>query len=317
MKSIFCAVLLGLSALVQAQTYPAKPIHVVVPFPPGGGSDSIARALSAKLGGALGQSVIVENKPGAGGLLATIQVAQAAPDGYTLLLADPPFVANLSVYPKPGYKLEDFAPVAMIATVPSIAIVGQHVPVNSVAELVSLAKSKPGKLNMASGGTGGMAHLQGARFASIAGIEWAHVPYRGMGPAALDVIGGQADVLFASAPTVMPHLKSGRIKLLAVTSANRSPLVPQVPTFAELGFPAMTADNWFGIVAPAKTDPAIVLKLHDEINKAVQSPEVRALLSAQMATPATVSVPSEFAVVLKRDADAWAKTVKAANISAN
>jgi len=301
----------------QAETWPAKPIRIVVPFAPGGGSDAVARAISTKLGAGLGQSVIVDNKPGAGGVLATVQVAAAPADGYTLLLADVPFAANISVYAKPGYKLDDFAAVAQIATVPSIVIVGQHVPVKSLAELVALAKSKPAQLNMASGGAGGVAHLQGARFAYLTGITWTHVPYRGMGPAALDVIGGQADLMFASAPTVMGHLKSGRVKALAVTSSTRSPLAPEVPTMAELGYPEMTADNWFGVVAPAKTDPAIVKKLHDQINAAIASPEVKALLAAQMATPAPEAKPQDFERVVKREIDIWAKTVKAANISAN
>jgi tripartite-type tricarboxylate transporter receptor subunit TctC len=320
MKAVLCAALCALAAVstvATAETFPTKPIHIVVPFAPGGGSDAVARALSNKLAQALGQSVVVENKPGAGGLLATAFVASSPADGYTLLLVDTSFAANISLYAKPGYGLGDFAPVALVASVPSFVVVGQHVPAKSIADLVALAKAKPGALNMASGGAGGMSHLIAARFAGATGVTWTHVPYRGVGPAMMDVIGGQADVLFSTAPAVIPHLKSGRVRALAVTSATRSPLAPEVPTLAELGMPTLTGDNWYGIVAPAKTDPAVVRKLLDNLNAAVRSPEVRPLLIAQMVSPTTAPTSLEFETLLKRETEIWAKTVKSANISPN
>jgi len=308
---------LGAQADEPAAAYPTRPVKLVVPFTPGGGSDALARILASKLGETLKQSVIVENRPGAGGNLAANYVAASAPDGCTLLLVDTPFVANLSVYPKAGYSLADFEPVAMVATVPSFIVVGKHLPVNSVKELIALAKKEPGKLNMASGGAGGAAHLAAARFALETGVEWAHVPYRGMSPALMDVVGGQADVIFVTAPTVLPHLKGGRVKALAVTSAVRTPLAPEVPSVAELGLPMLVSDNWYGIVAPAKTDPKIVEKLFLRINEALRDPAIKTKMLDQLATPAPMPSAQAFGQLLQRDKGVWAATVKAAHITVN
>jgi tripartite-type tricarboxylate transporter receptor subunit TctC len=301
--------------VASAQAYPNKAIHIIVPFSPGGGSDAIARLLGTKLSETIKQSVVVENKPGAGGILATQFVANAPPDGYTLLLVDTSFAANISVYPKPGYSLKDFAAVASLAAVPSFVMVGQHVPATSIAELIALAKAKPGSLNMASGGAGGVSHLQAARFAMEAGITWSHIPYRGVAPALMDAMSGQADVVFTTAPAAMPHMKSGRARALAVTSAKRSPFAPDVPTLAELGMPRLTMDNWYGLVAPAKTDPAVVKKLLDQLNAAVRSPDVRSQLSTQTLSPSTLPTSAEFDTFLNREVQEWTKTAKAANIS--
>ncbi len=300
-----------------ADTYPAKPVRIIVPFSPGGGSDTMARVIGAELTKSLGQSVVVENKPGAAGMVATAYVAGAAPDGYTLMLADVPFAANLAVYPKPSYRLEDFAAVATIATVPAIVVVGPQLPVATLADLVELSKKRPGELNMASGGTGGVAHLQGAQFAHVTGIEWAHIPYRGMGPAALDVIGGRADLMFASAPTVVSYVKEGRLKALAVTASKRSAVLPDIPTFAELGYPQLTADNWFGLVAPAKTPPEIIGKLHDKVNAALASPAVQEMLAAQMGTPFPSVTAADFQALIARDTQKWVRVVQATHITAN
>lgn len=316
-KFLIALVIAICGSTALAQTYPDRPIHLVVPFPPGGGSDAIARAISTKLGETLGQTVVVDNRPGAGGVLASQFVAAAPGDGYTLLLADTPFVTNLSVYSRPGYSLSSFAPIGLVAAVPSFLVVGQRVPASSVTELIALAKSKPNQLNMASGGAGGIAHLVGARFAAATGISWTHVPYRGMGPAMLDVVGGQADVMFASAPTVLPQMKSGRIKILAATSSKRSAFLPEVPTLGELGYRGLTFDNWYGIAAPAKTSDAIRRKLLDSLNAAVRSPEVRAALRAQMSDPLTSATSQEFANFMSAQATTWSIVVKAAQITAN
>ncbi|WP_036593793.1 Bug family tripartite tricarboxylate transporter substrate binding protein [Ottowia thiooxydans] len=315
--------LLGVFALpftvcALAQTpFPAKPITLVVPFAPGGGSDAIARVLAVKLGERLKQPVIVENKPGAGGTLATAQVARSSPDGYTLLLADTPFTANISVYPKPGYSAQDFTPIALVASVPSFIVVGKQVPVENLGQLISLAKKEPGKLNMASGGAGGVAHLAAARFALATGVEWAHVPYRGMSPAVVGVMSEQADVIFATAPTVLPQLKSGKIKTLAITSASRSPFAPEVPSVVELGLPQLVSDNWYGVVAPKGTQAGIVKTLLDNINQAMRDPDTRSKLTAMMATPTTAATSQEFGRLVDSEVLVWAKTVRAAHINAN
>lgn len=314
------AAIIALAALtalpVMAQNYPTRPIKLVVPFAPGGGSDAMARAISTDLAQSLGQPVVVDNRPGAAGTLATGQVAKSPADGYTLLLADVPFVANLAVYSKPGYKLADFAPVATVAEVPSLLVVNEKVPANSVKELIAYAKSKPGVLNMASGGAGGVAHLQGEQFAHLTGIWWVHVPYKGMAPAAMDVVGGQADLMFASAPTVVGHLKESRLKALAVTSRTRSPLAPNIPTMAEQGFPSLTTDNWFGILAPAGTPPSTVALLNAKVNAALKTEAVQKLLQMQMATP-LVSTSEQFSQLLGKDAAKWATIVKDLKIEPN
>lgn len=296
--------------------YPTKPIRLVVPFPAGGGSDTIARIVTAKASLTLKQSIVIDNRPGAGGTIATASVAHSPADGYTLLLADTPMVANLSIYAQPGYTLKDFAPVSVLATSPTIVVVGSNVPANNIKELIALAKNKPGKLNMASGGAGGMAHLMAARFAMETGITWLHVPYRGMAPALIDVAAGQADVMFASAPSVVPQLKGGRLKPLAVNAAARSPLAPSIPSIAELGYPQLAYDNWYGVVAPAGTDPAVIQKLFVSIRDALKDPEVKAKLNEQMATAAPSESPEQFSKIIHRDFELWAKTIKAAHITA-
>ncbi|WP_444633989.1 Bug family tripartite tricarboxylate transporter substrate binding protein [Cupriavidus oxalaticus] len=297
-------------------SFPSKPIRLVIPFPAGGGSDTIARIVTAKASQTLKQSIVIDNRPGAGGTIATASVAHAPADGYTLLVADTPLVANLSIYGRPGYALKDFAPITVFATSPTIVVVSASVPANNIQELVALAKRQPGKLNMASGGAGGMAHLMAARFAMETGINWTHVPYRGMAPALIDVAAGQADVMFASAPSVVPQLKGGRLKPLAVNAATRSRLAPNIPSIAELGFPQLAYDNWYGVVAPAGTDPAIIKKLYEHFRDALKDPEVVAKLNDQMATAAPSESPKQFGQVMHRDYDLWANTVKTANITA-
>jgi tripartite-type tricarboxylate transporter receptor subunit TctC len=315
---LLCAFSLPFATCSIAQApFPAKPITLIVPFAPGGGSDAIARVLAIKLGERLKQPVIVDNKPGAGGTLATGQVAKASPDGYTLLLADTPFTANISVYPKPGYSAEDFTPIALLASVPSFIVVGGQVPADNLAQLISLAKKQPGKLNMASGGAGGVAHLAAARFAFATGVDWVHVPYRGMSPAVIGVMSEQADVIFATAPTVIPHLKSGKIKILAITSASRSPFAPDVPSVVELGLPQLVSDNWYGVVAPKGTPADIVKTLLDNINHAMRDPDTRSKLTAMMATPTPAATSQEFGKLVESEVLIWAKTVKAANITVN
>jgi tripartite-type tricarboxylate transporter receptor subunit TctC len=296
--------------------YPSRPITLVVPFSPGGGSDSIARLFAAKLGEQLGQSVVIDNRAGAGGTIGTAAVARAVPDGQTLLLADTPFTANVSVYRKPGYAISDFAPIVRLASVPTIVVVGKNVPVDTLDGLIKLAQKQPGKVNMASGGVGGVAHLVAARFAAENKIEWAHVPYRGMSPAIVDVLGGQADVIFATAPSVMGHIKAGRLKALAITSAQRSKYFPNVPTMVELGHPALVSDNWYGIVAPAKTSAAVVQLLREKTEKILQQPDVREKLAELMAEPAAPTSSKDFGKLIDQEAQIWARTVKSANILA-
>ncbi|WP_372387353.1 Bug family tripartite tricarboxylate transporter substrate binding protein [Xanthomonas axonopodis] len=316
LKGLLAGVIACTAATAWADAYPNKAIRIVVPFPPGGGSDTLARLIGVELGKTLGQSVVVENKPGAAGMIATAYVASSAPDGYILLLADVPFTSNVAVYPNPLYKIDQFAPVATIANVPAIVVTNNKLPVDSMADLIAQSKKSPGALNMASGGAGSVAHLQGAQIAQAMGAEWTHIPYRGMGPAAMDVIAGQADLMVASAPTVVGHLKDKRLKALAVTTAKRSDLLPDTPTFAELGYPGLTTDNWFGLVVPAKTDPAIIKKLNEQVNAALAEPNVLESLAAQMATPLAIT-PEQFDKIIQRDTEKWADVVKATHITAN
>ena len=309
---------LAVPLYVSAQTeYPTKPITLVVPFSPGGGSDIVAIILSEKLGPLLKQPIVVDNRPGAGGTLAARMVAKASPDGYTLLLADTPFTANITVYQQPGYSASDFIPIATIATVSTLIVVSKRLGVNSVSELIAYAKKNPGKLNMASGGNGGVAHLAAARFAQATGVEWTHIPYKGMSQALIDVVGGQADVIFVTAPTAMPHLNDGLIKALAINSATRSRFMPDIPTIKELGYPQLVSDNWYGVVAPKGTPQNIVKKLHDETNQILKSKDTVSSLEKIMAVPYATNTPNDFEKLIDEEVTVWRKTVKAAKIDAS
>jgi tripartite-type tricarboxylate transporter receptor subunit TctC len=306
------AVLATVSAGASAADYPTKPIRLVVPFAAAGTTDFLARAIAQKLGQNMGTSVVVDNRPGAGGNIGSDIVAKADPDGYTLLLGTVGTHAiNASLYKKMPYDtVKDFAPVTLVASVPNIVVVNPSVPVKSIKELLALAKSKPGQLTFASSGNGSSIHLSGELFKSMAGVDMLHVPYKGSGPAVSDLVGGQVNLMFDNMPSSLPHVKSGRLRAIAVTGSKRSPAVPDLPTIAESGVPGYDSVAWFGVLAPAGTPPAIVHKLNAEIIKVLKSPDVAQRLSSQGAEP-VYNTPEEFSAYIKTEMGKWAKVVKA------
>jgi tripartite-type tricarboxylate transporter receptor subunit TctC len=309
------ASLAGLAPAAHAQAYPSKPIRIIVPYPAGGTSDILARSIGQKLSESLEQPVVVENKPGANGNVGAEFVARAAPDGYTLLLADIGALAiSPSVYPKlPFDPAKDFAPVTMVAYSPHILVVHPSVPAASVKELVALAKSKPGKLNFAISGVGGAPHLAGVDFALRTGIDWTYIPYKGGSQAIADVAGGQADVTLNGMLATYPLVQGGKLKLLAVSSAKRMSAIPEVPTIAESGIPGFETGSWQGVVAPAGTPREIVAKLNAEIGRIVTTTEMRDKLGAQGADVRT-NTPDEFSSFIRNEMTKWAKVVKDANV---
>jgi tripartite-type tricarboxylate transporter receptor subunit TctC len=299
------------AAWASAQTYPAKPIRIVVPFPPGGATDILARDVAQKLSEAWGQQVIVDNRPGAGGNIGSELVAHSAPDGYTLEMGTVGTHAiNASLYARMPYDhVKDFAPVILVAGVPNVLVVNPAVPANSVAELIAYAKANPGKLNFASSGNGTSIHLSGELFKVMAGVQMTHIPYKGSAPAMQDLLGGQVQLMFDNLPPSLPQIKAGKVRALAVTSLTRAPALPDVPTVAEAGLPGFEASSWFGILAPAGTPPAIVARLNAEIAKWLATPEAKEKLSKQGANAAG-GTPEDFAKHIAAETAKWAKVVK-------
>ncbi len=309
--------LLAFPIAASAQNYPSKSIRLIVPFPAGGPNDIIARVVGQKMSDLLGQSVVIDNRGGAGGVIGTDVVAKAAPDGYTIALTSAGALSiSVSVQDKVPYdSLKDFAPITLVASVPELLVVPAKLPVSSVKDLVALAKSKPKQLNFASSGSGSMPHLAGELFRMTAGNDIVHGPYRGAAPAVNDLLGGQVQMMFADIPVLLPHVKSGALKALGVGSKARAPSLPDVPTLAELGLPQVEAENWYGMVAPAGTPPAIVAKLHDAVAAALKSPEVQQKLSSQGASLIGNS-PEAFGAYIRSEMVKWAKVAKASGAKA-
>jgi tripartite-type tricarboxylate transporter receptor subunit TctC len=303
------AVCLGWPA--AAQTFPTRAITLVVPYPPGGGVDSMARVAADKLSAALGQPVVVENKPGATGNLGADYVAKAAPDGYVFLLADIGSLAiSPSVFPDLTFDpVKDFAPVAMVAYSPHLLVVNPSVPVKDARELIALAKAKPDSLNFAVSGMGGANHLAGIDFAMRAGIKWTYIPYKGGSQAISDVMGGQAQVLFNGMLATYPFVKDGKLKVVAISSAKRFAAAPDIPTVAESGIPGFETGSWQGIVAPAGTPPDIVNKLHATVTKILATPEMKDRLDKAGAEVRPQS-PAQFGDFIRSEKARWAKVVK-------
>ena len=298
-----------------ANEYPDKPVRLVVPWPAGGLVDIAARTSGTTLQAAMGQPFVVENKPGAGGSIGADAVAKAAPDGYTLLLTTSALNMNAAIKRTPSYSVaNEFIPIAAVAYAPSVLVVRSSLGVSSVQELIALARSKPDKLSYASAGQGSPAHLYGELFKSLAGVEMLHVPYKGAPQAINDLIAGEVDVLFANAAVALPQIKGGRVRALAVTSAQRFPALPDMPTMAEAGLPKFNADQWLAILAPRGTPPAVVQRLRTEIDKMLVRDDVRAALSQSGMTAATASTPAEFTSSLNREFEIWLSVVKSANI---
>ena len=319
MQRLLAAVALVLACLAPGlatgQSFPTRPVRIIVPYPPGGTSDILARSLADKLGAALGQPIVVENKPGANGNVGAELVAKAPADGYTLLLADIGALAiSPSVYPTlPFDPVKDFAPVTLVAYSPHILVVNPSVPVSTAQELVALAKAKPGKLNFAISGLGGAPHLAGVDFALRTGVQWEYIPYKGGSQAIADVAGGQADVTLNGMLATYPLVKGGKLKLLAVSSGQRMSSIPDVPTLAESGLPGFETGSWQGVVAPAGTPRDVVARLNAEIVRIVGSPEMRENLGKQGAEVRT-NTPEAFGAFITSEKAKWAKVVKEANV---
>jgi tripartite-type tricarboxylate transporter receptor subunit TctC len=305
-------------ATASAQTYPVKPLRIVIGFPPGGFVDLTARVISGPLGASLGQQIIVENRGGAGGIVGTEFVARAAPDGYTLTVGSAgTHAVNQSLYRQLPYNvLRDFQPIARLADAPSILAVHPSLPARSVRELVALARARPGQILYASAGSGTSTHLAAALFEHLAQIKLVHVPYKGGGPAIVDVIAGQVPVTFGTAASVSPHTKSGRLRGLAVTGGQRSAVLPDLPTIAESGVPGYEMLNWLGLFAPSGTPRAVVEKLNAEALRVVRSSEVRDRLNASGAEPSPLATEA-FAPFVKTEIAKWAKVVAATGMTAD
>ena len=305
----------GLAAFAAiAQPYPAKPIRMVVPYPPAGGTDVVARTLSEPLAAELGQPIVIENKGGAAGNLGTDIAAKATPDGYTILFTLSSHTINPRLYDKLPFDVErDFVPIGRAASIPQLIAVHPSVKANNIAELIALAKAQPGKLSYASVGTGSPSHIAGELFKLRTGIDMVHIPYKGGGPAVTDAIGGQVPVLFVSMPAAYQHVKAGRLRALAVTSDKRSIVAPDLPTLAEAGVADCVVNSWYGAFAPAKTPPAAVQRLNAALVKVLQTAEVRDKLLAQGAEAAP-STAEELDAVVKEELRKWEMVIRAAKI---
>ncbi|MDW5442786.1 tripartite tricarboxylate transporter substrate binding protein [Polaromonas sp. SM01] len=311
-KAMACVALAAatLCGTAVAQTYPTKPVTIVVPFSPGGATDIMSRLLAERLNKRLGQPVIVENKPGAGTMIASEYVAKAAPDGHTLLLAASSLGIAPSLYSKVNYDpIKDFTPVSQVASVVHVLVVHPSIPVKNVGELVTWLKANPTKANYGSVGAGTSTHLEAELFNSVAGVKMQHIPYKGSAPALMDLVGGQLQVMFDAYASSGPFIKDGRARLLAVTTAQRSKSLPDTPTVAESGLPGYEAMPWLGLVAPAKTPPAVVNKLYAELHEVLKEPEVQEKFRS-LGLDIIGSKPDEFRAFLRKDIVKWAKVVK-------
>jgi tripartite-type tricarboxylate transporter receptor subunit TctC len=297
-----------------AQDYPTKPIRMIVPYPPAGGTDIVARTIAEPLAAALGQPIIIDNRGGAAGNIGTDLAAKSAPDGYTILFTLSSHTINPKLYDKLPFDVEkDFIPISLAAYIPQILVVNPSVPANNIKELIALAKSQPGKLNFASVGTGSPGHIAGELFKLKTGTDMVHVPYKGGGPAVTDTLGGQVQLLFVSMPAALQYVKAGRLKALAVTSDKRSAAAPDIPTIAESGVPDCVVNSWYGALVPAKTPPAVVSKLQAAFAKVLQLPDVKERLFAQGAE-AAYSTSAEFERLIHDELKQWEFVIREAKI---
>ena len=313
--SVFTATFMAvLPAVACAQAYPVKSIRIVVPFQPGGSMEAIVRLVGQKLTAALGQAVIIENRPGAGGVVGTEYVAKSPPDGYTLLAVPSAFAMNAALYNNASYDpSKDFEAVSTLASYPLLLVCHPSVPVRSVKALIALAKTQPGSLNYSSGGIGTSNHVAAELFAHMAGVRLTHVPYKGGGPAFVDLIGGHVHIMFAAAPTTLPFLKSGKLRVLGVSTARRSPFLSEVPTIAEAGVPGYEVNSWSALFAPAGTPAAIVKTINAEVGKGLRQPDALNVLEKQGLEQAA-GTPEELASQVKTEVAKWTKVIKATGI---
>jgi tripartite-type tricarboxylate transporter receptor subunit TctC len=314
LTSAFC---LGIAGAAAAQQYPSRPIRFVCPFAPGGGTDILARLLAQRLFEPLGQPVIVDNRAGAGGVIGAEIAAKAPADGYTIVLGSPgPLTINPNLQRVPYDTLRDFAPITLAQISPFVLLVHPSVPASSVKDLIALARARPGTLNYGSAGNGSVSHFSSEQFKALAGVDVVHVPYKGAGPYLIDLVGGRLQMAFENLPTVWPNVRSGKLRLLAVGTKSRSALVPEVPTVAEAGVPGYESSTAFGVLAPARTPPAAIARLNQELVKILRSPEIREKMAAE-GVEAVGSTPQEYAAHIKAELASYARIVKAAGIKAD
>lgn len=312
---LLCAVAAAGSAAL-AQDYPAKPVRLIVPFPPGGGNDTIARLIGQKLAPVLGQQVLVDNRPGAGGTIGAELAAKAPADGYTLFLAG---VASHGINPNLRKKLpydpvRDFNGVSLIASAPLLVVVHPSLPVKTVKQLIALAKARPGAINFASNGAGGSSHLAVELFKMMTGTDMVHVPYKGLSSALTDLLSGQVQVMFSSAVAMLPQVRAGRLRAIAMTGNKRSPAIPDIPTVAEAGVPGYETGSWYGIVVPARTPRPVIERLGREVAAITRSPEISGRLTAEAVIPVG-STPDEFDAYIRKELARWARVIAAAKIT--
>jgi tripartite-type tricarboxylate transporter receptor subunit TctC len=304
-RALLCALFPFACVPALAQAFPSRNVTIIVPFAPAGGADTLARVLAPRLSAMWGQSVIVENRPGASGHIGTEQVANAAPDGYTLVMASTAAITEKNIV--------RLAPVALVSAEAYTVVVNAGVPIANVRELIAYAKANPGKLHFGSSGIGAASHLSGELFKAQAGIDMVHVPYKGTGQALTDLLGGQIELMFAPTQTVIPQIKSGRLRAIAVTGDRPLEALPGLPTVTSSGLPGYTAQGWFGLLAPKGTPAAVIARLHDDVDKVLAMPEVRNDLIAKGAEPGSGS-PAEFGSFIRAEQDKWARLVKDAGI---
>jgi tripartite-type tricarboxylate transporter receptor subunit TctC len=322
MKPVFYGSLIALVAAMGGAVpahaqYPTKPIRFILPFPPGGGTDTLARIIGGKLSEGLGQQIVMDNRPGAGANIGAEIAAKTPPDGYTMLMGNVAHAINATLYSKLNYDvLRDFAPVSLIASTPNIVVVHPSVPARSIKELIALAKARPGVLDVASSGPGSSPHLAGELFNNMAGTKMNHVPYKGGGPAVAALVSGEVSVGFATTPSVIHHVKSGKLRGLAVTSAKRASVAPNLPSVSEAGLKGYETGTWYGLLVPSGTPQEAIARLHTEAVKAIKLPDVKERLDAT-GYDAIGTTPAEFGTFLRSEVDKWAKVVKAAGVRVN
>lgn len=315
-RLFFCAVMLGAPLSVHGATpeFPSRPLRLVSPFSPGGGNDFVSRTMAAAMSKELGQTVVVDNRPGANTIIGMEVVAKSSPDGYTLITTSSTQAINATLYPKLPYdSVKSFQPVSIVGSSPLIVAVPAASPITGIPGLIAAAKAKPGELSYPSAGTGNATHLGGELFAAMAGVKLLHVPYKGSAPGLTDLIAGRMAVVFSTAPSVLPLVKSGRLRALATTGAKRSAVAPDLPTVAESGVIGYEASSWYGIIGPAGMPKPVVTRLHATIVKAIAEPDVKQRLIAQAIDPVG-NTPEEFAAYLKSEIVKWAKVLQMAGV---
>lgn len=321
-RALFTLLLAAGAGLATTQSpaqdaWPRRPIRLILPFPPGGGTDILGRIIAEKLGADLGQPVVVENRGGAGGNVGAEAAAKSAPDGYTIVLVAPSLAISPSLYSKLNYDpLRDFAPVSLVATVPNVMVIPSSIAANTLTEFIALAKSKPGAMNFGSGGSGTSNHLAGELFNIVAGVKLVHVPYKGVNLAMNDALAGQVQLVVIGIPAAAPQIKTGRLRALAVVAPQRAPALPEVPTAAEAGLPEFDVTTWYGVLAPAGTPRPIVGRLNAELVRIMHAPDLKDRLAA-MATDPVTSTPEEFAGFLRREIAKWGEVVRRAGLKAD